>query len=383
MTNINAPQKIEIGTLLKKHHQELDHRYHLSFDQNKAITDLIKCRTSESGGHLRQCTHCGHREQAYNSCRNRHCPKCQFTKQIQWVDKLKSRLPDVRYYHLVFTIPQALHSVFYINQSVCYDLLLKQACRALKQVVNSRYKPAMDIGGISLLHTWGQALTYHPHVHMLVPAGGISEDRMEWIHTNRKFFVPGKALSRVFRGLLCRSIEKNTLNDRIFLPEGTAWKDIRNKLYRKEWNVNIKPAISGPNHVLEYLGRYTHRVAIANERITHADKDTVSFRIKDYRCEAMIKTISLPVVEFLRRFLQHVLPGGFYKIRYFGYLTQKNIGELGQQVLALLEQTPFIPAYEGLSGVEIYHAITGNEIRLCPVCHTGRLVPAHMALAPS
>lgn len=187
----------------------------------------------------------------------------------------------------------------------------------------------------------------------------------------------------VFRGLLCRSIEKGTQNYQLFLPENMSWKDIRNKLYQKEWNVNIKAALSGPNHVLEYLGRYTHRVAIANERITHADKDTVSFRIKDYRCEAMIKTISLPVLEFLRRFLQHVLPGGFYKIRYFGYLTQKNIGELGQQVLALLEQTPFIPAYEGLSGVEIYYSITGNQTRLCPVCHTGRLVPAHMALAPS
>lgn len=383
MTNINSRQKTEIGALLKQHHEELDQRYHFSFDQNRAIRDLIKCRTAESGGYRRQCTHCDHHEQAYNSCRNRHCPKCQFTKQIQWVDKLKSKLPDVRYYHLVFTIPQALHSLFYSNQSVCYDLLLKQASIALKQVVNSRSNPTMNIGGISLLHTWGQALTFHPHVHMLVPAGGISEDRMEWIHANKKFFVPVKALSQVFRGLLCRSIEKGTQNGKIFLPENITWESIRNKLYQKEWNVNIKPALSGPNHVLEYLGRYTHRVAIANERITHADKETVSFRIKDYRCGSMIKTISLPVLEFLRRFLQHVLPGGFYKIRYFGYLTQKNIGELGQQVLALLEQTPFIPEYEGLSGVEIYYTLTGNQPGLCPVCHTGRMVPSHMVPAPS
>lgn len=383
MSRINSPQKTEIGALLRQHYKELGQHYHLCFNQSKVIRDLINCRTAETGGHIRQCTHCGHQQQAYNSCRNRHCPKCQFTKQIQWVDKLKSKLPEVRYYHIVFTIPQALHGLFYSNQSVCYDLLLKQASMALKQVARSRFHPGIEIGGVSLLHTWGQALTYHPHVHMLVPAGGITEDQMEWIHADRKFFVPVKVLSQVFRGLLCKGLEKATQTDEICLPANTTWKSIRDELYEKQWNVHIKPALAGRDGVLEYLGRYTHRVAIANERITHADKERVSFRIKDYRCGAMVKTISLPVLEFLRRFLQHVLPGGFYKIRYFGYLTQRNIGELGQQVLALLEQTPFIPEYEGLSGAEIYYALTDSQSRLCPVCQTGRLVPGHLVPAPS
>ncbi len=379
----NSRRELEVGTLLRDYYCDLEQNYQMSYEQDKAITDIISCRTAEIGGHTRECTHCHHKEQAYNSCRNRHCPKCQFTKQIQWVDKLKSQLPSVRYYHIVFTIPQALHQMFYTNQSVCYDLLLKQACCALKQVVRTRITPVIDIGGISLLHTWGQTLTYHPHVHMLVPAGGITEDRMEWVHTNKKFFVPAKVLSTIFRGLLCKGIERATESGKIYMPKDLSWSDLKGKLYEKNWNVNIKPALNSPNNVLEYLGRYTHRVAIANERITRVEQDKVYFRIKDYRCGAMTKTTSLPVLEFLRRFLQHVLPSGFYKIRYFGFMAQRNIGDLGQHVFALLDQTSLVPEYVGLSGVELFYNLNKNLSRICPVCSIGQLVPSHLIAAPS
>lgn len=379
----NQRQKYDVGKLLNEYQGVLNQKYSLSFVQDKAVKDLIKCRTAQNGGHTRQCTNCGHQEQGYNSCRNRHCPKCQFTKQVQWVDKLKSVLPSVRYYHIVFTIPQALHRLFNINQRVCYDLLLKLAGTALKQVVNSKYTPPIDIGAILILHTWGQALTYHPHVHMLVPAGGLSEDRMEWIHTNKKFFVPVKVLSRVFRGLFCKSIEKAINSGDMHLPESCEWTDLRDQLYHKDWNVYIKPALSGPEHVLEYLGRYTHRVAIANERITSVDSEKVFFRIKDYRSKAMIKTMNLPVIEFLRRFLQHVLPGGFYKIRYIGFLAHNVIGELGQHVLALLEQTPNIPEFEGLSALQVFDALAKSNPWECLVCGTGRLIPSHLIIPPS
>jgi hypothetical protein len=383
MTSSNKRQKYDLGLMLQKYRGKLNQKYNLSIAQEKVIGDLIKCRTAETGGHALQCTSCGHKQHAYNSCRNRHCPKCQHTKQVQWVDKLKSSLPATRYYHIVFTIPQSLHSLFYTNQASCYDLLLKTAALTIKQVAKSKNGIGADVGGISLLHTWGQALTYHPHVHMLVPAGGLSEDRMEWVYANKKFFVPVRVLSKVFRGILCKNLEKELYIGNLFLSEGTLWKDLKNKLYQKDWNVYVKPAMAGPEKVLEYLGRYTHRVAISNERITKVADEQVTFRIKNYRRNSLTQNMELPVLEFLRRFLQHVLPSGFYKIRYFGFLANIKSGEMGKQIMALLEQCPLIPEFEGLSASEIYGAITGISKRNCPVCQLGRLVLPHLVIPPS
>jgi len=306
-------------------------------------------------------------------------------KQAQWVDKLKSALPATRYFHLVFTLPQALHKLFYVNQSCCYSLLLNAAIKSVKQVAGSKNGIGIgaNVGGIALLHTWGQALTYHPHVHMLVPAGGLSEDGMEWIHANKKFFVPVKVLSKVFRGILCRQLEKVVLKGEIFLHENMQWRELKDQLYMKNWNVYVKPALAGSEKVLEYLGRYTHRVAIANERITQVTDQKVTFRVKDYKANSIIRKMELPVLEFLRRFLQHILPTGFYKIRYFGFMAQVNVGKLGKQVIALLEQYQLIPEFEGLSTMEIFHAIFGCGKNTCPVCHIGRLIPAHFKEPPS
>lgn len=383
MGTVNRRQKYDVGSLLGDYKGALGQKYHLSFDQDKAIRDLVKCRTAQNGGHTRQCTDCGHHEQAYNSCRNRHCPKCQFTKQAQWVDRLISVLPSVRYYHIVFTVPASLHRLFYVNQRFCYDLLIKTCGTALKQVVSSKFNPTIDIGAIMVLHTWGQALTYHPHVHMLVPAGGLTEDRMEWIHVSKKFFLPVKILSRVFRGMFCRSIKEGINSGELHLPKDIDWSDLKDRLYAKDWNVFIKPALNGPEKVLEYLGRYTHRVAIANERITRVTTNKISFRIKDYRSKGVLRTIDLPVIEFLRRFLQHILPNGFYKVRYMGLFANKVIGELGSQVMALLEQTPCIPEFEGLSSIEVYSALTGKNYGCCPACGGGRLVPVRQMAAPT
>jgi len=383
MMSSNKRQKYDLGSLLQQYRVELNHQYALSFAQEKAIGDLIRCRTAEQGGHASRCSNCGHTEHSYNSCRNRNCPKCQQTKQIQWIDKLKSGLPPTRYFHIVFTIPQALHRIFYANQATCYDLLLKTAAQTLKQVAKSRNGIGADVGGISLLHTWGQALTYHPHVHMLVPAGGLSEDRMEWINANKKFFVPVKVLSKVFRGIFCKNMETQLRKGNLFMHEDSRWKDLKNQLYQKNWNVYVKPALAGSEKVLEYLGRYTHRVAISNERITQVRDQKVTFRVKDYRASSLARKMELPVLEFLRRFLQHVLPSGFYKIRYFGFLAQVNVGKLGKQVLALLEQCSLVPEFEGLSAGEIYSVITGNRKNKCPVCQVGRLIPLHLAVPPS
>lgn len=383
MRSYNKRQKYDLGELLREHSHELSQKYRLSFTQERAIEDLTRCRTAEIGGHVLQCTDCGHTEHAYNSCRNRHCPKCQFVKQAQWVDKLKSSLPATRYFHIVFTLPQALHKLFYVNQKSCYSILLNAAIKSVKQVAGSKSGIGAEVGGIAILHTWGQALTYHPHVHMLVPAGGLSEDRMEWIHANKKFFVPVKILSKVFRGILCKHLEKGILKEEIFIHENNTWSGLKDQLYEKSWNVYVKPALAGSEKVLEYLGRYTHRVAISNERITQVTDQKVTFRVKDYRANSIVRNMELPVLEFLRRFLQHILPTGFYKIRYFGYMAQVNVGKLGKQVIAILEQRLLIPEFEGLSAMEVFHTIIGCGKNTCPVCYIGRLIPAHIEIPPS
>ena len=385
MNSINTRQRYDLGELLRENEQELSLRYKLSFARERAIADLIKCRTAESGGHAMHCNRCGYTEYSYNSCRNRHCPKCQFVKQEQWVDKLKSGLPATGYFHVVFTVPRTLHELFYVNQKSCYNYLLTAAITSVKQVAGSKngIGNGVIIGGIALLHTWGQALTYHPHVHMLIPAGGLSEDHMEWIRSSREFFVPVKILSKVFRGILCKQLEGAVHNGEIFLQEGHRWSSLKAQLYKKGWNVNIKPYMAGPERVVAYLGRYTYRVAISNERITRVKDHKVSFRIKDYRSNSVIRIIELPVIEFLRRFLQHILPSGFYKIRYFGFMAQVHVGRLGKQVIALLEQSRLIPEFEGLSATEIYSAITGRTINICRVCKIGRMIPAHIKIPPS
>lgn len=372
---INKRHPIEVSDVLKISQQGLDSQYNLCATQQKSLEALIRCRTRTNGGYINFCNKCGHEEQAYNSCRDRHCPKCQFIKQQQWVDKLKSRLIPGRYFHVVFTIPHQLNTIFYLNQRKCYKILFHSGWEALKKAGNNSGFLGAEVGAVAILHTWGQTLTYHPHIHMLVPAGGLSEDGMEWVQSSRKFFVPVKALAAMFRSILIKQLKELINNDELKLPDRfEGFVPLKRVLFEKNWNVYCKKARGGMNSVLQYLGQYTHRVAISNNRLLEMQKGKVSFRYRDYRAEQKCyqnKIMTLDNLEFAHRFLQHILPVGFYKIRYFGILATANIASKRVQSIALIDETQWLSKLEGLNAYEVLRNLSGKDPALCPVCKEG------------
>ena len=370
----NKRYQVEVADILRRYGQDLFPN--LCPQQMKAFRAIINCRTVQMGGHISQCDHCGHLKPVYNSCRNRHCPKCQYIKQEQWVAKLKASLPPTSYYHLVFTVPQSLNKLFYINQATCYSLLFKAAYKAL---YNAAANPAFlgaETGCVAILHTWGQALTYHPHVHMIVPAGGLSHDGVEWIPAGKKFFLPIKALSKMFRGILCRMLEVHIDKKTLKLPDDIPCFDmLKIELYKKNFNVYSKKAFRGAGGVIEYLGRYTHKVAICNDRILSIEDHNIRFRWKDYKARGINKIINLDAAEFIRRFIQHVLPNGFYKIRYYGLLASVNAKTKRVLLFQLLDAVAGKSIFDGLAAVDVLQIITGLNPQLCPICRKGILRP--------
>ncbi len=342
--------------------------------------DICNCRSKELGGHIHQCNQCGYSQQSYNSCRNRHCPKCQYVKQEQWVDKLANNLIPCKYFHVVFTIPNELHNIFYINQKICYDILFKAASQALQKAGSNPTFLGAQTGALSVLHTWTQTLCYHPHIHMLVPAGGLTDDGMEWKSSRKKFFLPAKVISRIFRGITIKLLGESLSKNEIKLPERNfCFEELKENLYQKDWNVCLKKAFGGVSSVLKYLARYTHRVAISNSRLISVTEDIVSFWYKDNKDKGRRKVMTLKSDEFIRRFLQHVLPHNFYKIRYVGILAMINTKTKKQQCLSLLEIETYFPILEGLNAKEVIETITKKDLLYCPVCNKGIMKIIHKA----
>jgi len=373
-------KKAEVADIFVEYGSEYLKTHRFCPDQQKAYQAIVNCRTSFMGGHLQECDQCGHKRPVYNSCRNRHCPKCQYIKQVQWVDKLKSLLPATRYFHLVFTIPSELHRLFYINQRVCYDLLFNAASTTLKQVGDNPTFLGGQTGAVAVLHTWGQTLTYHPHIHMIVPGGGLSFDQAEWVAAGKKFFLPVKVLSKIFRAILCRIIGEHIDTGMIKLPDGlSGFVELKKKLYEKNWNVFSKKTFGGANSVIRYLGEYTQRVAISNHRIIKLDKGMVSFRWKDYRKSLKGKYMKLKAEEFISRFFRHILPNGFYKIRYYGLLASANSISKKEVVFQLIGKTTYLSSLEGLNGPEILQLVTGIDFSWCPKCKKGRMINGSLA----
>ena len=371
----NKRQSIELADIFRSHANTFLQNHKLCPEQLKAINDIMQCRTAALGGHIDYCENCGYITQSYNSCRNRNCPKCQFVKKAQWVDKLAANIPPVKNFHVVFTIPPCLHKLFYINQQKAYSLLFKAAGKALLQCAANADFLGAQAGAVAILHTWGQTLTYHPHIHMIVPAGGLSEDDMEWIPAKKNFFIPVKALSAVFRGILCRLLEQAIVDNQIKLPEGFAgFKQLKDKCYLNKWVVYCEKPFSNSDKLINYLGNYTHRVAISNQRITEHQNDKVSFCYKDYKSAGIRKQMTLDTDEFIRRFLQHVLPNGFYKIRYFGFMAICNMKSKLAACFELIDKVSYIPTLQGLDALEVCRNIFGINIFCCPECKTGRLV---------
>jgi hypothetical protein len=306
---------------------------HVSLDQMKVMSAIERCRTAALGGHVEQCKDCRHTTIAYNSCRNRHCPKCQGAAARDWLADRKAELLPVSYFHVVFTLPAPIADIAYQNKAVIYGLLLKASAQTMATIAADPKHLGARIGITSVLHTWGSAMTHHPHVHMIVPGGGISMDGAKWIACRPTFFLPVRVLSRLFRRLflsmLTAAHEEGRLSffgDHQHLVEPQAFKAFLKPLSKIEWVVYAKQPFGGPNQVLAYLSRYTHRVAISNNRLIRADETGVTFKVKDYRIEGpgRYKAMTLPPAEFIRRFLIHVLPKGFHRIRHYGLLANSN-----------------------------------------------------------
>lgn len=300
---------------------------HLSLGQLRVMSAIEACRTQSLGGHVRRCEDCAHVEIAYNSCRNRHCPKCQAGAAYAWLDARRAELLPVPYYHVVFTLPAPIADIAYFNKAIVYDALFKAASEALMRIAADPKHLGAKIGVTMVLHTWGSALTHHPHVHCIVPGGGVSKDGASWVACRPGFFLPVRVLSRLFRRLMLERLAAahdtgalHFFGDRVALKQSDAFRAFLRPLHRCDWVVYAKQPFAGPEQVLSYLARYTHRVAIANSRLLAFDGAEVRFKWKDYRSDGVArrKVMTLAANEFMRRFLLHVLPDAFHRIRHYG-----------------------------------------------------------------
>ena len=323
----------EVADIVRQHSDRLleTHSAWVTGAHRRVLRAIAQCRTAALGGHRDRCEQCAQPALSYNSCRDRHCPKCLTAARNAWVAAREEELLPVGYVHIVFTMPEPLARLALANKRVVYDLLFQAAADTLRQVAANPKRLGADVGGVMVLHTWGQRLHHHPHVHCVVPMGGLSTDGTRWIHARPRFFLPIPVLRKLFRGQLVAGLRDAYRDGRLDFP-GTlatlkpeaAFRAFLRSLYRQTWVVYAKPPFGSPAHVLHYLARYTHRVAISNHRLVDVTDDTVSFRWKDYRHGSQIRTLTLDAVEFLRRFLMHVLPKRFVRIRYFGFLASRR-----------------------------------------------------------
>ena len=343
----------------------------------KVLSAIERCRTAALGGHRDRCTRCSYTTAiSYNSCRNRHCPKCQTNARDKWLDARQNELLPVSYAHVVFTLPRQLAPLAFHNKRVLYGLLLRASAATLLEIAADSKHLGAQIGFLSVLHTWGQNLHHHPHVHCVVPAGGLSPDHKSWVRPRYRFFLPVKVLSRVFRGKFVAALKQAYRNNKLCLPaelqslqQPKAFRSFLRSLFRQDWVVYSKPPFGGPRHVLNYLARYTHRVAISNHRLVSFNDGKVTFRWKDYARGNRQRLMTLTAEEFLRRFLQHVLPRGFVRIRYFGFLASRKRGELLPVCRQLLDGTA-IPRSRAKSPVRCPAPASWN----CPRCGGAMIV---------
>lgn len=318
-----------------------------SWQHLRVLRAIARCRTAALGGHLDRCARCQHQAISYNSCRNRHCAKCQTRARDRWLAAREKELLPVPYVHVVFTIPHELSTLALANKKIIYDLLFHASAATLLEIAADKKYLGADIGFLSVLHTWGQNVLHHPHAHCLIPAGGLSLDHDNWVRPRYAFFLPVKVLSRVFRSKFVAGLKRAFRKGELIFPstlhalaQAPAFRSFLRSLYRNDWVVYAKPPFGGPHHVLHYLARYTHRVAISNHRLVAFADGNVTFRWKDYAHHNKQKLMTVTSEEFLRRFLLHVLPPGFVRIRFFGFLANRCRWSLLPLCRQLLAMTP-------------------------------------------
>jgi Putative transposase/Transposase zinc-binding domain len=384
--------KLEVGDIFRRYGDVYrdKHGASMSTAQRRVMSAIESCRTAALGGHLEQCDECGHERNCYNSCADRHCPKCQSLARAQWIEDRQSELLEVPYFHVVFTVPAEIAAMAYQNKEVVYGILFQATAETMRTIAADPQHLGAEIGFFAVLHSWGQTLQHHPHLHCVVPGGGISPDGQRWVSCRPDYFLPVPVLSSLFRRLFLESLQQafdagklqffgvlEPLRDRRAFGQQLA------RAKTSKWVVYAKRPFAGPQQVLDYVGRYTHRVAISNHRLLDIENDQVRFEWKDYRTGGQVKTMSLSADEFIRRFLLHVLPSGFQRIRYYGFLGNRYRQQKLDQCRRLLgmpmpEQPPAAPVETDYR--DRYEDLTGASLRQCPQCQRGRMAP--VALLP-
>jgi hypothetical protein len=393
---VAARPALEVADVIRGHGEAFFYKYgkHLTTAQKKALRDLARCRTSELGGHVERCLDCGQERIAYNSCRNRNCPKCQALSRRRWLERESGYLLPVEYHHVVFTLPAELSALALLNAAGLYNLLMSSSAQTLREVAANPQRLGARLGVLMVLHTWGQNLHLHPHVHCVVTGGGLSCDAKgevdaspRWVSCRPGFFLPVRVLSRLFRGKFLAGLRALHTEGKLKLPsrlqEGTSFLAWLSPLYAKDWVVYAKPPFGGPAQVLMYLARYTHRVAISNHRLVKLEDGKVAFRYHDYADDRKEKLLTLSAEEFLRRFMTHVLPKGFMKIRHYGLLASQqreaNLHLSRQLLLAVTVLTACTTATPPAGSAEVPKTkcphCGGTRLLRCPLPQMESLSP--------
>jgi hypothetical protein len=373
---------LELADIFRQYGPAYRQAHALPLHQHRLMQAIEACRTAVLGGSVEWCDHCQYTHTRYRSCRNRHCPKCQGLAREKWLEQRREELLPTEYFHVVFTLPEAIAAIAFYNKKVVYDILFRATAQTLLTIARDPKRLGVELGFFAVLHSWGQNLHFHPHLHCVIPGGGLSADQDRWIHGRRKYLLPVKVLSRLFRRLFLEAMQEAYAAGQLQffgelepLRDPAAFARYLAPVKNKEWVVYAKPPFGGPQHVLEYLGRYTHRVAISNRRLLALEQGQVSFAWRDYRDKQQPqKVMTVSAGEFIRRFLQHSLPPGFQRIRYYGFLANCHRAEklaLCRQLLApacsdLLPQPAACRNFQA--------ALVANRTRLCPKCGVGILI---------
>jgi hypothetical protein len=357
----------ELADVFRRYGERFEQTHWVSPGEHQVIRAVTICRTQELGGHLDRCDACGFERPAYNSCRNRHCPKCQCLAKARWLEKQTSELLPVGYFHLVFTLPHELNRLILANKKIVLTLLFKAVSETLLEFGQRRF--GGTVGIIAVLHTWDQTLKDHFHLHCLVPAGALSFDHNRWINARQNFLFPVKALSQMFRGKFLSLLQKAADREKI-----QEVNDASKASRQKNWVVYAKKPFGSPQTVLDYLGRYTHRIALSNDRILAVQNGQVSFSYRDRKDNNRPKSETLDADEFIRRFLLHVLPDGFMRVRHFGFLANRSKKQILPQCRKLLGLDPTLPEMPKKSAQDLLQELTGTDLSRCPRCQKGTLI---------
>ena len=374
---------LEVAHIFRLYGEAFRQNHRLCRVQLQAMRAIEDCRTAVLGGHLYRCEECGSEKNVYNSCRNRHCPKCQSLDKERWLEKRRAELLPVPYFHVVFTLPEELNILALGNPEVIYDLLFHSASETLLEIAADPKHLGARLGILAILHTWGQTMVLHPHVHCIVPGGGPSLDGESWMAAAERFLLPVRVLAAVFRGKCLAGLKQLYQEGRLSLTGGAEklrdpfeFLNLLDRLYKKSWWVYSKPPFGGPEQVLEYLARYTHRVALSNHRLVRLADGKVTFTYKDYSQNGRRREMTLPAEEFIRRFLLHILPHRFVRIRYYGLFANRHRQQQLERSRSLLDAAA--PARNAESDERedwesVYQRVTGKDPTLCAECGHGHL----------